>query len=486
MDTQLEAHIVASVIAGLILLIDAFVRVGLLFYIPRNRKPTAALAWLFAIVITPIIGTIVFLIIGSTKLSRRRREMQSQIDRMYHRYNQRIRDDRLDGHVAAEYQSSAQLAESLGSLAPTRHNSVAIINGYETIIEQITASVHDAKEYIYVEFFALALDTTTEPFFKALEKAVTRGVAVYVLFDTLGSRKYPRYREMQRRLTHIGAKWHKVLPIRFNLRHYNRPDLRNHRKIVVVDNQHAYLGSLNMIDKTYHRKDAIHYVELVAHIQGPSVNESAAVFASDWYSETEQILHHFLENAAIHTNGSKTVQILPSGPGYHYRNNLKVFVDLIHSAKASVIITNPYLVPDESLLSALLTARLRGVSVSILNSEAMDQWMVGHAQRSYYEELLEAGIAISLYEAPLLVHSKYMTIDQQVAIIGSSNLDIRSFELNLESSVIVYDEDTARTLHQQHHKDLRHAQRLTLAQWRRRSKWSQFLDSVARLTSAVQ
>jgi cardiolipin synthase len=412
--------------------------------------------------------------------------MQAQIDRMYTHYNSALQAAKLEGSVSKEFRTSADLAEQLGSLAPTRHNSIEILNGYDDIIKEITASIYEAKEYVYVEFFALVLDTTTEPFFTALEQAVKRGIEVHVLFDTLGSRKYPGYRSMQKRLTNIGVRWHKMLPIRFNLRHYNRPDLRNHRKIVVVDNQHAFLGSLNMVDKHYHRRDKIHYVELVSHLQGPAVNEAAAVFASDWYSETEEILHHFLENTDTHKKGRQVVQILPSGPGYQYRNNLKVFVDLVHKAQSSVIITNPYLVPDESLLAALLTAQLRGVHVSILNSEAMDQWMVGHAQRSYYQELLDAGIVIHLYKAPLLVHSKYMAIDGEVAIIGSSNLDIRSFELNLECSVIAYDKETARVLHEQHMHDLKHAYRLTSAQWRRRSTYSQFLDSIARLTSSVQ
>ncbi len=480
-DVELHAVISISV-----LIIDFFVRVGLVFYIPRKRKPTAALAWLFAITILPLIGTIIFLVIGSTKLSRRRQEMQQQVDRMYHHFNQALIDAELSGQPTPKYRGAAELATSLAALTPTKHNSVRILNGYDTIISDMTAAVASAHSYVYVEFFALALDKTTEPFFDALEAAVKRGISVYVLFDTLGSRKYPHYHAMQRRLTAIGASWHKVLPIRFIPRQYNRPDLRNHRKIVVIDNTQAYLGSLNMIDKSYHRRDTIQYVELVTHIQGPAVNEAAAVFASDWYGETEEILHHFLENSAVHTNGQSVVQIVPSGPAYPYRNNLKLFVDLIYKAQHSITITNPYLVPDESLLAALLSASLRGVHVSILNSDAMDQWMVGHAQRSYYDELLSAGISIHLYKKPVLIHSKYMVIDEEVAIIGSSNLDIRSFELNLECSVIVYDNANAQTLHAQHVKDLKKSSMVVLTHWRQRTKWRQLLDSIARLTSSVQ
>ena len=486
MDTTLEAHIIATIITGLILAIDLVIRLILLFYVPRNRKPTAALAWLLAIIVVPIIGTALFFVIGSTKLSRRRREMQQQVDRMYGHYRKQLDASKLIAKAPRIYRQSAALAESLTQLAPTKGNKVGVINGYDKIIQEMIAAIDEATSYVYIEFFALALDKTTEPFFAALENATKRGVSVYVLFDTLGSRKYPRYREMKRRLTDIGVSWNKVLAIRLRLHQYNRPDLRNHRKIVVVDNRHAFLGSLNMIDRTYHRKDTISYIELVTHLEGPAVNEAAAVFASDWYGETEQILTHFLDNTSRHSGGHSVAQILPSGPAYAYRNNLKVFVDLIYTAKDSILITNPYLVPDESLLAALLSASLRGVRVSILNSEAMDQWMVGHAQRSYYDELLSAGIHVSLYNAPQLLHSKYMVVDEEVAVIGSSNLDIRSFELNLECSAIIYDKSVAATLARQHSRDLKKSQSVILALWRRRSKWSQLLDSIARLTSALQ
>jgi cardiolipin synthase len=243
---------------------------------------------------------------------------------------------------------------------------------------------------------------------------------------------------------------------------------------------------MNMIEKTYHRRDSISYIELVAHLQGPSVNEAAAVFASDWYCETGELLKHFMTNSVAHTKGRTEVQIVPSGPGYPYQNNLKVFTSFIQTARHSVIITNPYLVPDESLLSALISAAQRGVRVSILNSEAMDQWMVGHAQRSYYEELLRAGVHIYLYKKPQLVHEKFISIDNSVGIIGSSNLDIRSFELNMECVVVAYSPKVAKKLARHHDELLQHSHEVHLQNWKQRSVWQSFLDSIARLTSALQ
>lgn len=483
---EIDTQFVAAVIAFTIYLVDFFIRIWLIFFIPRNRKPTAAMAWLLLIFIIPLFGTILFFILGGTKLSKKRRNDQLQINYMLKRYNTTLHKADLVAQPTEPYDLRATLAEALTTLPATRGNSVDILSGYDTLVSEITQKIMQAKQYVYVEFYILAMDTTTEPFFQALEDAVKRGVKVKVLFDAYGSKKFKKYRAMRRRMTDAGIEWHKILPFTLKKGRYNRPDLRNHRKIVVIDNTDAYIGSLNMIQKTYGRKDDISYIELAAHLQGPSVNECAAVFASDWYAETGVFLKHFMDNVLVAPTGDKIVQIVPSGSNYPYENNLKLFTSLIQSARSSVIITNPYLVPDEALLGALISAAQRGVHVSILNSEAMDQWMVGHAQRSYYEELIRAGVQISLYKKPQLVHEKYMAIDDEVGIIGSSNLDIRSFVLNLECVAAVYDPQTAKTLHKHHNEFLKNSKVIKLEAWRKRSYWKSFLDSVARLTSALQ
>lgn len=481
-----DTSVIASAVVLLILAIDLAVRLWLLVYIPKNRKPTAATAWLLLIYILPLLGTIIFFVLGTTKLSKRRRREQLQITLMMRRFTANLRKTGLIASVDEPYGYKARLAESLTELAPTSGNKVTIISGYDNLIQKMTASIHHAQHYVYVEFFAMALDESTELFFEAMEQAVKRGVDVHVLFDFLGSRKYPNYKAMKKRLTAIGVKWHPMLKVSLRPSKYNRPDLRNHRKIVIIDNTDGYIGSLNLIDKTYHRKDDISYIELVAHFQGPSVNEAAAVFASDWYSESGQILKHFMKNPVKTPSGDQIVQIIPSGPGYPYENNLKFFVSLIQSAEKSITITNPYLVPDESLLNALVSAALRGVKVSILNSEAMDQWMVGHAQRSYYEELIRAGVRISLYKKPQLVHEKFLSVDNEVAVIGSSNLDVRSFILNHECIVVAYDSAVAKKLVRHHNELLKNSRQVHLSTWLKRNGWQSFLDSIARLTSALQ
>lgn len=481
-----DLKMVTLALTYVIFAVDLSVRLWLLVYIPKNRKPTAAMAWLLLIYIVPILGTLVFFILGSTRLSKKRRGDQKQINYMLRRYMVELRRQGLISSVGKPYDEQEKLARSFTSLASTKKNAVHILSGYDSIIKQMTHKMTEAKEYVYAEFYILAMDETTEPFFQAMEAAIKRGVTVRVLFDAYGSRKFPNRRKMMRRLTDMGAEWKQILPFTLRPKYYTRPDLRNHRKILVIDNTDAYIGSLNLIDKTYHRKDEISYIELVAHLQGPSVNECAAVFASDWYAETGEFLDDFMKNSAPSKRGNANVQIVPSGSNYPYENNLKIFTSLVHSARKSISITNPYLVPDEALLGALVSAAQRGVKVSILNSEAMDQWMVGHAQRSYYDELIRAGVTINLYRKPQLVHEKFISVDDEVGVVGSSNLDIRSFQLNLECIAVIYDSSVAKKLRKHHDELMQHSTRIQLEAWRRRSYWQSFLDSIARLTSALQ
>ncbi|MDB5187189.1 MAG: cls [Candidatus Saccharibacteria bacterium] len=471
------------------LFIDWIIRITFVLYVPRGRKPTAAMAWLLAILIIPIFGVLLFLIIGSPKLSKRRRLQQQSIDALIENAT-RSADVVPAGLTTLEYERYAPLIKqnkALGKLPAHRGNTVTILDDYQSMIDDLIAQIRKAEQYVYIEYFIIAYDKSTKPFFDALEDAVERGVEVYVLFDTLGSRKYKGYGKMTRQLTKIGAQWHRMLPLRLNLAHYNRPDLRNHRKIVVIDGDTAYLGSFNMIERTYQRKDTMVYDELVVRMTGPVVDQCAAVFAGDWFSETNEAPRTLLEPIIADENADGVLaQVLPSGPAYDHENNLKLFVSLLYEAKHRVVITNPYFVPDDALLTAVISAATRGVEVVIINSEVQDQWMVGHAQRSYYQQLLEAGVTIYLHNAPTLLHSKHVTVDDDIAVIGSSNMDIRSFQLNLECIVVLYDKETVKKLQEIQQKNIADSHIVTMEQWSNRPILKELLDSIARLTAALQ
>ncbi|CAL8979245.1 Major cardiolipin synthase ClsA [Propionicimonas sp. T2.31MG-18] len=488
MDATSEWTLWAILIAALV---DLAIRIAAIIVVPRRRRPTAAMAWLLAIYFIPWIGVFLFLMIGSPRLPRARRRKQDEI-------NAYIRDATLHrelgnpGTDAPDWFSSlVTLNRNLGALPLSGGNAARLYPGYEDSIEAMAEAVRGASIYVHVEFYILQADATTEVFFQALEDAAARGVTVRVLLDHWANRSKPYYRQTRRRLDAMGAAWHLMLPVQPLKGKYQRPDLRNHRKLLVVDGRVAFTGSQNLTDSTYNLpvniRRGLHWVDLMVRVEGPVVSGVNAVFLGDWYSETDEVLVEALGPAgSVECPGTLEAQIVPSGPGFEFQNNLKLFMGLLYAAQERIIIVSPYFIPDEGLLLAITTACQRGLRVELFVSEEGDQAMVYHAQRSYYEDLLRAGVRIWMYERPFILHSKSMTIDDHVAIIGSSNMDMRSFGLNQEISMLVRGEEFVTQLRAVE-DDYRAASReLTLEEWLRQPLRSTVLDNLARLTSALQ
>lgn len=474
--------------------IDWAIRIAALIIIPRDRKPGAAMGWLLAIFFIPIIGIFFFLLIGSPKLPKKRRARQVEIDRVIDAATTGI-DTRVDESKWPSWLGGVvELNRELTKLPALGGNEATLIDDYEMGIASMAADIDTAKTFVHVEFYIVSFDSTTAPFFAALEAAVKRGVTVRVLLDHVASVRAANSKATFAELDRIGANWSFMLPVRPLKGEFQRPDLRNHRKLVVVDGRVGYMGSQNMIDRTYNSakniKRGLKWQELMTRVTGPVVSQINAIFVGDWYCETNERVdseHVFASDVpASKSKNALDCQVVPSGPGFEGENNLRLFLTLIHGAQKRVIITSPYFVPDEALIYAITTAVQRGLDVQLFVSEEGDQGGVFHAQRSYYGELLRAGVKIWMYPAPFILHSKHLSIDDDVAVIGSSNMDIRSFALDLEVSLMVRGKsfvDDMRVVEQKYRDAGRE---LTLAEWEREPKFALFLDGLARLTSAVQ
>ena len=383
----------------------------------------------------------------------------------------------------------ATLNRNLGAMPVQPGNRVDVFTGYAESLAAMTDEVERATASVHVEFYIAAWDATTAPFYDALVRAVERGVAVRLLFDHLGSRVVPGYKAFQRRLSGTGIAWHPMLSIHPLKGEWRRPDLRNHRKLLVVDGRVGFTGSQNLIEAGYHKSQSRgarrEYLDLMARVEGPVVSALALVFAADWFAETGVKLTDELRRPTP-IAGSVPAQVIPSGPGFATGNNLRAFTMLLYSAQRRLSMTTPYFVPDESLLYAVTTAAQRGLDVELFVSAIGDQFMVHHAQRSYYEGLLRAGVRIYLYPAPYILHSKFFTVDDDVAVLGSSNLDMRSFSLNYEVSLMLPDRDVVARLRQVEDTNRARSRELTLERWLSRSRGSTFAENAMRLTAALQ
>ncbi|WP_454157564.1 cardiolipin synthase [Microbacterium lacticum] len=472
-----------------VFVLDITVRILAIIFVPRNRRPTAAMAWLLAIYFIPIVGVLLFLLIGNPRLPRKRRRKQEVINESIRQMSRGLDLGTLRPNAPDWFRSLVRLNHNLGAMPISGDNGAILISGYEESIDTMAEAIRQAQEYVHVEFYILQSDATTDDFFAALEEVAARGVAVRVLLDHWANRGKPFYKKTIKRLDAMGADWHLMLPVQPFRGAYTRPDLRNHRKLLVVDGLVAFTGSQNITDPTYNLrkniKRGLRWVDMMTRIDGPVVASINAVFLSDWYSETDEIID--IELFDVRTgSGDLDCQVIPSGPGFEFQNNLKLFMSLLFAAQDKLIIVSPYFVPDEGLLLAIQTACQRGVHVELFVSEEGDQAMVYHAQRSYYEALLRSGVKIFLYRKPFILHSKSMSVDDEVAVIGSSNMDMRSFGLNLEISLLVRGEEYVQQLRAVEDQYRALSRELTLDEWMQQPLRSTVLDNLARLTSALQ
>lgn len=487
----MQPGMLSTIVIVVALVVDFIIRIVAIVVVPRNRRPTSATAWLLAIYFIPYLGVLFFLLIGSYKLPKSRRDKQSEINEFI--LDSTVGIDRVSrDHVWPPWlESVVELNRNLGSMPLVGGNAATLYADYAESLDAMRRSIEGARRFVHIEFYILAYDDTTKPFFDAITRAVERGVTVRVLFDHLASLRSPGYRRTVRQLRATGAEWHLMLPVQPLRGKYQRPDLRNHRKLLIVDGAVGYMGSQNVIDRSYNkrgnRRRGLKWKDLMARFEGPVVAGMNSIFITDWYSETDELLLREAEPVARASEGGELdCQLVPSGPGFDGENNLRLFLALLYYAQERLVITSPYFVPDESMLYAITTAVQRGVKVELFVSEVGDQPVVYHAQRSYYEQLLRAGVRIWRYRRPYILHAKHFTVDDEVAVIGSSNMDMRSFSLNMEVSLMVRGRtfvESLRGVEDQYRHD---STELTLKQWMGQPLVATMLDNLARLTSALQ
>lgn len=471
--------------------VDFVIRVLALGAIPYRRKPSVALGWLLAIFLIPYVGLLAFWMFGSAKLPRKRREMQTEINRLIkHETGGQAILGRAD-HLPEPLLTAAQLNYSLGSLPMIHGNEFTLEGDNHQCMLDIAREVDEAKDYVHFEFYIVAIDDASRPLLDALLRAHARGVTVRILIDHVGSLGYPGYSDLVKELDASGVPWRRSLPLRPWKGEYQRPDLRNHRKILVIDGEIAYTGSQNVIHRSYNKRanlrKGFEWKDLSVRCTGPIVAELNAVFASDWYSETEVILFEEFDTELdpIHEGGAMA-QVVPSGPGFDLENNLRLFNHLIYNANEQIVICSPYFVPDESLMHALVTEAHSGVDVRLYVGATSDHAITQKAQESYYSELLEAGVRIFQYHEPTVLHSKFLLIDDDVTIIGSSNMDARSFAMNLEVSMFIVDRAFTQTMYDLEISDYRaNSVEVDRQEWMERSLGQKYLENVCRLTSSL-
>jgi cardiolipin synthase len=458
------------------------IRLAMLVVVPFRRTPAAAKGWLLLIFFEPWVGLLLYFLIGRAKLTRWQREQLAKLPQAMARVVARLTNHPNVFHprVDSPLSHAVTLAENLGGMPILGGNAVELLIDYDGIIARLVADIDHAEHHAHLLFYIFADDCATAPVVEALGRAAARGVRCRVLADAIGSRV--GLRTLRPKLTALGVEVHEALPVRLWPWKKARLDLRNHRKIAVIDGRVGYTGSQNLVAAAF--KEGITYEELVVRVTGPVVLDLQYVFAADWFLETGEVLDGEAEFPAPEIEGDVPAQALASGPAFPTQNNQRLIVALVHGAGKRLVLTTPYFIPDEPLLQAMQTAVLRGVDVHLVVSEKEDQFFVSLAQKSYYEELLEAGVHIHLYRKNFL-HAKHLSIDDAVALIGTSNLDIRSFALNAEVMLTIYDTRVVARLAAEQKRYYANSRLLTHAEWRQRPFRSKLAEHLARLLSPL-
>jgi cardiolipin synthase len=468
--------------AWIYLLSEWAIRLAMLVVVPFRRTPAAAKGWLLLIFFEPWVGLLLYLLIGRARLPRWQREQLSRLPRAMAGVVGRLANHPNVFHpeVGPALSGAVALAEKLGGAPVLGGNAVELLIDYYGTIARLVADIDRAKSHVHLLFYIFADDAATAPVVEALGRAAKRGVRCRVLADAIGSRA--GLRTLRPRLTAVGVTVRELLPVSLVPWRKARVDLRNHRKIAVIDGQVGYTGSQNLVAAEF--GDGLAYEDLMVRVTGPVVLELQYVFAADWFVETNEVLDGGSEFPPPEIVGDVPAQALASGPAFPNQNNQRLFVALVHGARERVVLTTPYFIPDEPLLQAMQTAALRGVHVHLVVSERGDHRIVSLAQESYYEELLEAGVRVHLYRTNFL-HAKHLSIDDSVAVIGTSNLDIRSFALNAEVMLLIYDAGVTARLAGEQERYFANSRPLTLATWEQRPFGAKLAQNLTRLLSPL-
>lgn len=456
------------------------IRLAMLVYVPQQRPAAATRTWLLLIFLMPWPGVILYALIGRIRVSHGQREKLARASRAIRQAEWAPRDGgSIIGEVPAPYASASALAYATGDFRPFVHNRVVLVDDYEAWIARLITDIDAAELRVHMLFYIFADDATGQRVGGALSRAASRGVECRVLIDAVAGKL--AFKRLVPAMRTAGVNVRAVQRTGLFRRNAARLDLRNHRKLAIIDGRVGHIGSQNIVDPTF--VPNFPNEEVMARMIGPAVGQLEAVFFTDWFIETSERLDTRDLINGIDPTATSMAQLLPSGPGYQLENARDVFISLLYAAQQRVVITTPYFVPDEPFLQALRSAAMRGVEVHLIVSKNANQPLSQYAQRSYYQDILSVGVHVHLYR-PRFLHAKHLTIDNQVSVIGTANIDIRSFALNAEVCLLIYDPAVVADLVQMQERYFRDSDVLDLEEWNRRPLVAKVAQNLARLADS--
>jgi len=486
------------------------IRVLLIARILSRRCPgPESLGWIVLIALVPLIGLTTYVLLGERQLGLSRVRRHDEFEQQLVPGVKGQGAAQASTHPTQEWwaragpcQQLAKAAEAVTGLEPTSGNELELIDHAPALLERLAIDIDAAEHHVHMIYYIVGQSESCVKVYEALERASARGVVCRFMADHVGSLAFFRS-SWPARLQAAGVRVQRGLAVNIFRRRLHRIDLRNHRKIAVIDGAIGYCGSQNLLDERVRtrrvplRKRPL--LDANVRARGPCVRDLQLSFLADWLTghpehdrETQELTGDGAYLRTPERAGSSVVHVIPSGPLSRtdaIHQSIKTMLNVAHK---SVVMTTPYFVPDEALKASIINASLRGVDVTLILPAHLDNYTVAAAARAHFAQLLESGVRIMQHvphKADLdsggLLHSKCAVVDDEAVMIGSANLDMRSFWINFECTLLIYDEAMARDLKRLHERYLGESVRINPAVWAKRTWWQNLRDNAAQLLAPL-
>ena len=456
--------------------------------ISARRPVGVAFAWFLIVIMLPLLGIALYILIGERpvgrKLTRKIIHMNQKYEKVTEMMRQQFVADRQK--LPVEGRALSLLAESKNGSPVVAGNKIELHTNSLKILQNFIDEINRAKKSLHLEFYIWALGGDADRVCEALIAAAQRGIACRVLLDSLGSKDWFKS-QWPKRFRSAGIQVTEALPIQIGRFQFRRADLRLHRKIFVIDGAVVWTGSMNLVDpRTFKQDSGVgEWVDAMVRIEGPVAAQFELTFAFDWSVDDPSISSFNDQEPPVSPReGGALAQEFSSGPVYRDDILYQVLLSAIMDAREELTITTPYFGPDDGLIQALMAAAARGVKVTLIVPKLNDSTLVAWSSKSFYEDLMNAGVSIAEFHGGLL-HTKSLLIDKRIAIFGSVNFDQRSLRLNFEISLIVYNVDFCAKLERLIESYLEQSDYVDPKVWAKRPTWRRYIENAAHLTSPL-
>ncbi|MEK4968816.1 cardiolipin synthase [Cytobacillus sp. FSL R7-0696] len=478
-----------SIFIGLIYLLNMILAIVVIFL---ERKDAASTwAWLLVLFFIPLLGFAIYLLFGQN-FSKKKKMFQWEdrkkigIDEMLkmqisalHNRSLPAENEQVQNHYDLIHM---QLVNNDAVL--TQDNDIQMYTDGKDKFDALFKDIEGATDHIHLQYYILRRDALSKRLITLLNKKAREGVKVRILYDDLGSRSLTK--RFFKSLREAGGEVEAFFPSKFHFINF-RLNYRNHRKLVIIDGKIGYVGGFNVGDEYLGlNKKFGYWRDTHLRIEGSAVYAIQTRFILDWNQASHRHDIHYLPEyyPPITTKGRIPMQIVASGPDNELEQIKLGYIKMIMSAKETILIQTPYFIPDASVVDALRIAVLSGVNVKIMIPNKPDHMFVYWATYSYIGELLKLGAKVLIYDNGF-IHAKTIVIDDEIASVGTANIDVRSFRLNFEVNAFIYDRKIAEEVAASFYNDVRVSRNLTLDDYNNRSFYIKFKESISRLLSPI-